>query len=308
LSNPIRKVLIAGGTGFVGEAVRGAVRDAGYTVRLLVRSTEDARHYEEQGFETEFGDIQDSQSLYVALNDVEAVINLVAIIKENGSATFERVNFQGTANLVSAARQASVERFIQMSALGAGNIPDFPYHYTKWRAETYVQDHIPRWTIIRPSIIFGPSKEGNVQFVGQLADLIRGGPVIPVPGGGRARFQPIHVDDVAAAFVAALGDGNTEGRILEIAGPEVLTYRQMLDAIADTLKVKKPMFNVPVELIRLGVRILNPLPLVEAPVTLDQLDMLQIDNTTSENAISALLGRPPKPFRGNLEFLRQSAD
>ncbi len=134
------------------------VRDAGYTVRSACAFQRRCSPLRGLGFETEFGDIQDPQSLYVALDGVEAVINLVAIIKERGSATFERVNFQGTANLVSAARQASVERFIQMSALGAGNLPDLPYHYTKWRAETYVKDHIPAWTIIRPSIIFGPSR------------------------------------------------------------------------------------------------------------------------------------------------------
>lgn len=303
VSAPAKRVLIAGGTGFVGEAVRAALRDGGYIVRLLVRSTASARRYQGQGFETALGDIKDPQSLFVAMEGVDAVINLVAIIKESGDATFEAINFQGTVNLVNAARQAMVDRFVQMSALGADNLPDFPYHFTKWRAETYVQDHIPDWTIIRPSIVFGPSQEGHYQFLGQMADLLRGGPLVPVPGRGDARFQPIHVTDVADVFRATLDDEIT-GRLLEIGGPEILTYLEMLDAVAAELQIKKPVINMPVPLIRIGATVLNVLPVVEAPVTNEQLDMLQIDNTTSNNDVAEILGREPKPLRGNLSFLR----
>lgn len=297
-------VLIAGGTGYVGEAVRNAVQEAGHSVRLLVRSREDARRFKEQGFETEYGDILDPQSLFVAMEGVDSIINLVAIIKERGDATFERINYQGSVNIVNAARQASVDRLVQMSALGAGNLPDFPYHYTKWRAETYVQDHIPAWTIIRPSIIFGPSSQKHVQFSSQLADVITSGPIIPLPGGGVARFQPLHIDDVGAAFSAVLDDERAYGQPFEIAGPDVLTYAEMVDAIAEELRVNKPKVGVPVPLIRLGVKLMNPLPFVEAPVTNEQLNMLQIDNTTDANAASDLLGREPKPYRGNLAYLR----
>ena len=302
-----KRVLISGGTGFVGEGVRKKISDLGYVARLLVRSSSDARHYQSLGFETEFGDVRDAQSLFVAMKDVDAVINLVAIIKESGDATFESINFQGTVNLVSAARQASVDRLIQMSAIGAGNLPDFPYFYTKWRAESYVRDHIPNWTIIRPSIVFGPSSGGNVQFAGQLADLVRTGPVIPAPGGGRARFQPIHLDDVAGAFTKALVDDRTAGQVYEIGGPEILTYRQMIDLIAETLDVSKPVVNVPVPLIRFGVTLMGLLPFIEPPVTKDQLDMLQFDNVATNNAAPALLNRPLTSFRGGLDFLRDGA-
>ncbi len=297
-------VLIAGGTGFVGEAVRNAIRDSGRQVRLLVRSRDDAERMQELGFETAFGDSLDPQSLYAAMDGVDSVVNLVAIIKESGDATFERINFQGTANLVNAARQASVARLVQMSALGADNLPAFPYHHTKWRAENYVKDHIPEWTIIRPSIIFGPSSSDEVQFASQLADLVSSAPVIPLPGGGTARFQPIHTADVGGAFTAALTDDKYIGQTLEIGGPEVLTYAGMIDAIAEASHVNKPKIPVPVPLIRFGVRLLAPLPGVEAPVTAEQLDMLQLDNTTANNAAPELLGYAPKPFRGNLDFLK----
>ena len=127
-----------------------------------------------------------------------------------------------------------------------------------------------------------------------------------VPGKGDARFQPIHVDDVAGVFSAALGDEGTRGKVLEIAGPEILTYREMLAAVADELAVRKPMVNVPIPLIRMGAWVMDLLPLLEPPVTNEQLKMLQIDNTTAHNAAPELLGRPLRSLRGNLDFLRNA--
>ncbi len=300
-------VLIAGATGFVGEQLRQAVRDSGYTVRLLVRSQEDERRFRDAGYETTLGDILDPQALYTGMEGVDAVINLVAIIKESGDATFERINYQGTTHLVDAARQAGISRFVQMSAIGAGNLPDFPYHFTKWRAENYVKDRVPSWTILRPSIVFGPTSEGHAQFVSQLADLVRGAPVIPVAGDGSARFQPIHTADVADAFATVLGDASSHGKIYAIGGPEVLTYRDILDEVAATLDISKPKINVPIPLIRFGVGLINPLPLIEPPVTREQLSMLQIDNVPEVNSTSDLIGREPISFTGGgLDFLREN--
>lgn len=300
-------VLLAGGTGFVGEGLREEVRGAGHNVRLLVRSRRDAERYQSEGFQTALGDVLDAQSLVVALEGVDAVLNLVAIIKESGDATFERINYQGTANLVDAALQAGIERYVQMSALGAGNLPDFPYHYNKWRAENYVKDRLAEWTIIRPSIIFGESAEGHFQFVSQLADVVQSAPLIPVAGDGMSRFQPIHRDDVSAVFARALDDPGSNGQTYEIAGPEVVTYREILDEVARTLQVDKRKVNVPLALVRLGVMAMTPLPFIEAPVTLEQLKMLQIDNTTSKNAAPNLLDRPLKQFHGGLGFLKDGA-
>jgi NADH dehydrogenase len=301
-------VLLAGGTGFVGEGVRRAVRDAGYNVRLLVRSRQDAERFQREGFETALGNVLDAQSLFIAMKGVDAVVNLVAVIQQSGDVTFERINYQGAANLVDATRQAGVERFVQMSAIGAANLPGFPYHYTKWRADNYVKDRMPRWTVIRPSIIFGASAEGHFQFVSQLAGVVRAAPVIPVAGDGSARFQPIHRDDVSDFFAKVIDDPGTAGQTYEIAGPEVVTYRQILDEVARTLGAsKKPRLNVPLPLVRMGVSMLKPIPFVEPPVTSEQLKMLQIDNTTLENAAPEMLGRPLKPFRGGLGFLMDDA-
>jgi uncharacterized protein YbjT (DUF2867 family) len=292
-------LLLTGGTGFVGDRMRNVLRERGHTVRLLTRSADD--RYRRDGYETAQGNVDDPESLVRAMQGVDAVINLVAIIKEQGDATFERVNYQGSVNVVDAARQAGVGRLIQMSALGADNLPGYPYHYTKWRAENYLKDSGLAWTIFRPSIIFGPGE--HVQFVTQLADVVRMAPVIPVVGDGKARFQPVHLDDVAEAFARAVEDPSTLGETYELGGAEVLTYEEILDECAAVLGKRKPKIHIPVALMMPAAAAMARIPFIEAPVTTEQLKMLKLDNTVADNATPKLIGRPPTPFRGNIGYI-----
>lgn len=293
------RVLLIGGTGFVGDRMRHVLREHGHAVTLLVRSGGDELRGE--GFATVQGNVTDPESLVRAMDGVDAVVNLVAIIKEKGDATFERINYQGSVNVVDAARQAGVRRIVQMSALGADNLPDFPYHYTKWRAENVVRDSGLDWTIFRPSIVFGPGEQ--VQFVSQLADVVKQAPVIPVVGDGRSRFQPVHLDDVSEAFARALADPATIGQTYELGGPEVLTYEEILDECAAALGKRKRKLHVPVGLMMPAAAMMGALPFIDPPVTTEQLKMLKLDNTTQDNATPRLIGRAPIPFRGNLGFL-----
>jgi NADH dehydrogenase len=299
-------VLLIGGTGYVGDAMRQRLREAGHAVTLLVRPSSSPERYEQEGFATVQGDVTDAGSLARALDRVrpDAVINLVAVIKEKGDLTFERMNYQGTVNVVDAMRQTGAGRLIQMSALGAGNLPDYPYHYTKWKAENYVKDSQLSWTIFRPSIIFGPGK--HPQFVSQLADVVKMAPVVPVVGDGLSRFQPIHLDDVAACYERAVRDPvATAGQIYELGGPEVLTYEEILDECARTLGKKKPKLHVPVALMKPAAALMGAVPFIEAPVTTEQLKMLKLDNTTQRNAVATLTGRAAIPLRGNIGYIAQ---
>lgn len=297
-------VLLIGGTGYVGDVMRFHLRAAGYAVRLLVRSGNTAQH-ERDGFETTHGDITDRASLERAMEGADAVVNLVAIIKERGDATFERLNYQGTVNALGAARASGARRFLQMSALGAGDLPGYPYHYTKWRAENEVRDSGLDWTIFRPSIVFGPG--GKEQFVTQLADVVRKAPVIPVVGKGTSRFQPVHLQDVAEAFARALADPATIGQTYDIGGPDILTYEEILDECAAALGRRKKKVHVPVGLMKPAAAVIGALPFVEPPVTTEQLKMLDLDNTTANNALPGLLGREPIPFRGNIGYITGEA-
>lgn len=292
-------VLLIGGTGYVGDRMRYVLRDAGYTVRLLSRSS--GEQHSREGFEIARGDITNRESLVSAMQGVDAVINLVALIKEKGDATFENINYKGSVNVTDAAKQAGVKRIIQMSALGAGDLPDHPYFYTKWRAENYVKDSGLDWTIFRPSIIFGPGEK--MQFVAQMADLVKQAPVVPVVGDGNSRFQPIHLDDVSGSFARALGSSDTIGHTYEIAGPQVVTYEEIIDECAAALGKRKRKVHVPVGMMMPAAAVMGAVPFIEAPVTTDQLKMLKIDNVTNDNATPRLLDRDPIPFRGNISYI-----
>lgn len=298
-------VLLIGGTGYVGETMRERIRDAGYRLRLMTRSETERRQIEEEGFQGVLGDVLDTNSVVRALEGADAVINLVAIIKEKGEVTFERVNYQGSVNVADAAREAGVRRLIQMSAIGAGNRPDFPYHYTKWRAENYIKDLDLDWTIFRPSLVFGPSKSHQQHFFSQLGDVVRQAPMIPVIGDGSSLFQPIHLHDVGDAFVRALDDPETAGHTYEIAGPDRFSYVEILDEVARALGRRKPKVKIPVPLMNVAATVMEAAPLVPEPVTTEQIKMLKIDNVTDQNAAPDLVGRDLIPLPGNLDYLRE---
>ncbi len=301
-ANTKGRVLLIGGTGYVGDVLRNRMRDAGYKVRLLTRSASNNSRYEQQGFETASGNITDTDSIVRALDGVDTVVNLVAIIKEKGDVTFEKINYQGSVNVADAARQTGVTRLVQMSALGAGNVPDYPYHFNKWRAENYIKDLGLEWTIFRPSIIFGPGEKE--QFVGQLARVVKLAPVIPVIGDGKSKFQPIHLNDVSDSFIKALDDPSTIGQTYELGGPEKMTYEDILDEIARTLGKNKRKIHLPPGLMQMAVGIMNPLPVIEPPVTTQQLKMLELDNTTDNNAAPDLVGHALTPLGGNIGYIR----
>jgi len=295
-----KNVLLIGGTGYVGDRMRYVLRDRGHTVRLLMRSN-DGNRFEREGFSTAQGNVSDGDSLVNAMHGIDVVVNLVAVIKEKGDATFERINYQGSVNVVDAAGTSGVGRLIQMSALGADNLPEYPYHYTKWRAENYVKDSGLSWTIFRPSIVFGPGDK--VQFVSQLADIVKQAPLIPVVGDGMSRFQPVHLDDVSAAFARAVEDDNTIGKTYDLGGAQVLTYEDILDECASALGKQKRKVHVPVALMMPAAAVMGMLPFIDPPVTTDQLKMLKLDNTTANNATPELVGRSPIAFRGNIGYV-----
>ena len=203
LESPM-KVLVTGATGFVGREIVRQLHAAGHTIRILARSPHSPRVQEAVsrcGAEVHPGDVLDAASLDGALNGMDAVIHLVGIISEVGESTFENVHTRGTGNMVAAARQAGVRRFVHMSALGTRPNAVSRYHQTKWAAEELVRHSGLDFTIFRPSLIYGPED----QFVNLFARMIRLSPVVPLMGSPRARFQPVPVETVAAAFVRIAG-------------------------------------------------------------------------------------------------------
>jgi len=243
------------------------------------------------------GDLECADSLAEAMAGVEAVIHLVGIIAEAGTATFERVHAQGTAHVVKASVRAGVRRFIHMSALGARPGAASRYHQTKWAAEEAVRQSGLAWTIFRPSLIYGPGD----QFVNLFARLSRWSPILPVLGGGRSRLQPVALEVVARCFVAALAESRSIGRVLDICGPERFTLPEILDEIMAVTGRRRWQVRVPSALAWAQAtlcewffsRLLGQAP----PLNRDQLIMLAEDNIGDPTPAETLFGLPVGSFR-----------
>lgn len=300
-------ILITGGTGYVGTRLVEKLRGRGAPVRLLVRDLAASQSFATGTITLAQGDVTDPASLPAALEGVTTIIHLVAIIRERPhGVTFERINYQGTVNMVDAAKAAGVRRFIHMSALGVHRNPALPYMDTKYRAQQYVQNSGLDWTVFQPSVIFGKGDE----FINTLADLVRKpllflpAPFLPVVGDGKTKFQPVWRDDVNDALLKAVDDPGTIGNVYQLGGPQVLTYSAMLDVIMAKLGTKRHKIHVPVPLMKPAVALMDKF-LAKPPVTPAQLSMLSLDNSAPESATQNLIGRPPLALAEGIDYIKE---
>ncbi len=274
-------VLVTGASGFVGRQICERLLAAGHRVFGLSRN---ANPELPVGLVFRQGDVVSGDGVSDAMSGVDAVIHLVGIIAERGTATFEKVHVTGTRNVVAAARQNGVTRFVHMSALGASLAAPSDYQRSKARAEEIVQASGMQWTTMQPSLIFGI---GDGFFAGTLHDLVARPPVIPVVGTGEYLFRPVWIGDVAVAFERALMRHETVGRSFELVGPREYSLRELLLMVRSTLGVGKPLVSVPLPLMRLIAFVSSALP--TPPITRDQLQMLLAGNTGEpDEAVQAL--------------------
>lgn len=268
------KVFLTGATGFVGSHILTELLKRGYTARCLIRPATLHKLKERPATEYHPGDIADPASLISGMEGCEAIIHLVGIIREKGEATFQRVHFLGAKNMVDAARQAGIRRFIHMSALGASAQAASEYHRTKVQAEEYLIQSGLDYTIFRPSIIFGP-RDG---FVNLLAGVVRSNPFFfPVIGSGNARLQPVSVYNVAQLFVESLSRPQAIGKVYEVGGPKAYTVNEIVELVLRTMKKRRTKVFIPVGVMVPLVRLMETASPV-VPITSDQLKMLLEDN------------------------------
>ncbi|MHB8621089.1 MAG: complex I NDUFA9 subunit family protein [Chloroflexota bacterium] len=292
-------ILIAGGSGYVGSVVVPDLVRAGHQVRVLSRGTRSAGL--PAGVETARGDVTTGEGLNEALDGCDSVLNLVAIIVEKGRQTFERVNAQGSRNLVAEAqRHQGITRYLHLSAIGARPDPRFGYLSSKYAGERAVVESGLPYTVFRPSIMFGNGR--GVHFISILAGLVRANPVVPVPGSGKARFQPVWLGDVSAAIAASIANEQARDRVLEIAGPDQLTYDDMVDQVARAMGKPRPKVHIPLGLMKPVVALMEQV-LPNPPVTNDQLRSLAIDNITADNALVTFFHRQPRPLAEGLDYV-----
>jgi len=291
------KVFVTGATGFVGQEIVRQLHQTGYSVRMLARNKRAEETRERTGAEIHVGNILDADSLRGALKEIDAVIHLVGIISEVRESTFENVHVRGTHNIVAAARQQEVKRFIHMSALGTRPNAVSRYHGTKWEAEEIVRGSRLDYTRFRPSLIFGPRD----MFVNLFAKIIRFSPIVPIVGRRDAKFQPVAIETVAGAFVKSLTETRAIAETFDLAGPEVFTMSEIIDQILAVMKRKRMKVHVPAAVARIQagfMEFLFPKFLRKAaPLNGDQLIMLQEDNVGNAQPANELFGLRPVPLR-----------
>lgn len=292
-------VLVTGATGFLGRRVVRQLLEGGQEVRAIVRAPGRESVLSPPPTDVCYGDVSDPDALAEACRGIDTVVHLVAVIR-GGPRQFAAVNREGTANVAAAAKAAgSVKHLVHLSAIGAAADPRLQYLHSKWQGEQEVIKSGVRYTIIRPSLIFGPGDE----FTRAVAALVRTTPVTPVIGSGVNRLQPIYVDDVAACVVAA-SSGNLRGnRIIAIGGPQQLSYNEIVATVADALGRSRRRINIPVWSARLPIAAMEILTR-NPPINRAMLQLIGMRNVTDTDAVAAAFGFNPRPMADNLDYVR----
>lgn len=295
------QILVTGGTGFVGTALAAELAARDHDVSVLSRDPdpEDVP----DGVQSVVGDVTAYDSIESAFDGVDAVVNLVALsplFKTPDGLTHEDVHLGGTKHVVDAAESHDVERIIQMSALGAD--PDAPTEYlrTKGEAETVVTEADLDHVIVRPSIVFGDGAE-IVPFTKRAKQLFAPFlPVAPLPGGGKTPFQPIFIGDLAP-ILADCADGEEHAnQTYEFGGPEVLTLADITRLVYEAEGKRMRVVPIPMPVAGIGLSVLGLVP--PFPFTTEQYRSLKVDNTVSENDVTAF-GRSPAELRSFRSYL-----
>jgi uncharacterized protein YbjT (DUF2867 family) len=274
-------ILVTGGTGFVGGHVVHELRGRDLPVRCLVRDPRRGAKLAAWGCELVEGDVTDAESLRRAVAGTEVVVHLVAI-RQGKRERFRRIMVEGTRDLLAAARNTGVRRFVHMSALGTSEETKdvVPYYGAKWETEQQVQGSTLPYVIFRPSFVFGPDGGILPTFV-KLAKLT---PVTPIIGSGRQRIQPIWADDVAKYFAAAVERDDVTGRSFELGGPDVVSWNEFWERLKRVRSIRRPSLHIPVGLMRINALLTERLP-GNIPLTRDLLRMLELgDNVASDDA------------------------
>lgn len=279
-------VTIYGGSGFVGRYIARRLAKDGWRVRVAVRNPNEAMFVKPYGavgqVEPVFCNIRDDASVLSVMHGSDAVVNCVGVLDSIGKNTFEAVQAEGAERIARIAAAEGVGTMVHVSAIGADADSESVYARTKAAGEAGVLTYMPHAMILRPSIVFGP-EDG---FFNRFAGMTRFGPVLPVVGAD-TRFQPVYVDDVAAAAVLGV-NGSAQG-VYELGGPDVHTFRELMGEMLSVIRRRRLIINIPFWAARIMaggfnvVRMLS-LGLVRGPVTADQVKNLAVDNVVSEDA------------------------
>jgi NADH dehydrogenase len=268
---------VFGGTGFVGRYLVGALLQSGAAVRLAARDPGQVKMVAEPAIAPEIvqGDILDDVSVAAAITGADAVVNLVGILTETATQTYRGIHVEGARRVGLAAQRLGVTRLIHISALGASLTSPAISDRTKAEGEQAVRAAFPRATIVRPSLTFGQDDH----FFSRFTAMIRSSPVLPLIGGGTTKFQPVFVGEMVAGLLELLRRSDTAGKTYEFGGPQMYSFKALLELLLAALKRQRILLPIPFPLAELQAAVLELLP--NPPLTRDQVRLLKTDKVVS---------------------------
>jgi uncharacterized protein YbjT (DUF2867 family) len=282
--NQPKLVTVFGGSGFVGRHVVRALARRGYRVRVAVRRPDLAGHLQPLGGVGQIvavqANLRNRDSVDRAVIGADHVVNCVGILFESGRNTFGSVQEFGARAVAEAARAAGIG-LTHISAIGADSNSESDYARSKGMAEEAITKILPDAVILRPSIVFGP-EDG---FFNKFAEMARFSPALPLIGGGETRFQPVYVGDVAEAVARSVDGTVAGGKIYELGGPRVMSFKDVLEEILEITLRKRALLPLPWGLASLIGKIATFIPFIDPPLTDDQVVLLKSDNVVSDEAI-----------------------
>jgi uncharacterized protein YbjT (DUF2867 family) len=291
----LSRVTVFGGSGFVGRRVVRQLRESGTTVRIVSRHHAQA---EDDGIEQIAADAHDQRSVEAAVVGADGVVNAISLYVEHGSDTFHSVHVEAAAKIARAARQAGIRRLVHISGIGADTASPSTYIRSRGEGEAAVQTAFPGAVIVRPAVMFA----ADDAFLSTILRLLRSLPAYPIFGDGRTRLQPAYADDVAAAIIQILRQSQKPYPIYELAGPRVYSYEELLRTIARIAGLRPVLLRMPFALWDALAGLAEMLP--QPPLTRNQVELMQIDTTASENMPGfRALGISPLSLEDELEAI-----
>ncbi len=300
--------VVFGGSGFVGRNVVRELAKRGWRVRVAVRRPHLAQFLRPMGavgqIQLKQANIRHRASVADVLVGADAVVNLVGILHQEGQQKFGAVQADGAACVAEIAAEEGVERFVQMSAIGADADSDSAYARTKGEGELAVMAAAPQASVLRPSVVFGQEDK----FFNRFAAMATTTPFTPLPllGGGHTKFQPVYVDDVADAVCEALARNEAQGKIFELGGPKVYSFRKLMEMMLREIGRERFLAVVPfpvASMLGLFGELAGALPFVDPPLTRDQVKLNQVDNVVNTDGsvgVFADLGIEPQTLESIL--------
>ena len=286
----INTVAVIGGSGFVGRVVIEKMAQAGKQIIVLCRNSDRAKFLKPMGRIGQItivaGDALDDAALSRVMAPADAAVNLVGILAESGAQRFDRLQGELPGRIGALAAQHNHQAVVHISAIGADASSASRYAQTKAAGEAGLKSAFPNAIVLRPSIVFGPRDS----FFNRFATMAQIAPALPLPGGGHMRMQPVYVEDVALAVIAGLGlagkklKKSPEGCIYELGGPEIYSFRQLMELTLKYSQRRRFLVPVPFSALHIGAAVAGILS--NPPLTADQLRLLRLDNIVGKGALT----------------------